>query len=209
MMANTSRIVRRDELPNPRVLRGAIRLAGDLPNDAYISGVPKFIHRNVAVTNGGAAGVTVMHTFTLPANSLKSDGDYISGIVSGTFDNNNDTDKGFQLFFGGQAIGGSGNLDIDGNNSGWTQYFEIHRLTATTVIVPSLMLWNAVSNDSANNVNTLGTGFVGQGRCITLTGGTAIANLNSNNTVLECKGNGGMAANDIVQRYTRLELVRQ
>jgi hypothetical protein len=202
-----SKLITRNELPNLSQLFGnnGNSRNSPLPNDLFIKGVPKAVHSNVSVVNGGGVGVIVMHSFTLPAQSLRKDGDFINGVVAGTFDNSNDNNKGFLLTIDGQVFGGTGSIDIDGNNSGWVLFFELMRLSSTSVIAISHMVFNAGYIDSAAVPTSLAAGSVSQGRTITLTG---LANLNSNNIIIQSAGNGGMSANDIVQRYSRFYLTR-
>lgn len=207
-MYNPESFVKYKDLPNLTTMFGNLgnSWTNPLPNDLYIRNVRKQIKSIVTVNNGGAGALVTMHTFTLPAKSLKTNGDVLYGTSAGTFGGPNDNDRAIQFFIDGQLFAGTGVVDIDNDNAGWEYLWEIKRLSSTSVIATSLSLFNAGLIDSAGTASTPGaTGSLSQARVATL---TALADLDTNDVVLNFQGQGG-AVTDVVQRYTNLELMRQ
>jgi hypothetical protein len=198
-MANTSRWVRREELPNPKLLRGAIKLSGTLPNDAYIIGVPKNIHQDRSLVQAGAS-LVVLHTFTLPAGSLKADNDFLDIIYAGGFAANNNT-KNITLRANGNVVHSFGLFPI--NSAGWTYYVRYIRVSATSIVTVSMNIAGVINRDAAT------AAMSGSGTHFQLIGnvGTTVQNLNTNNNVIDVQGQG-TAANDVSQSYSSIAITR-
>lgn len=161
------------------------------------------IHRDTSTVGNVGAGLDVLHTFSLPADSLQADGDYLEVTYGGTFAAN-DTDKRVNAFFGGTAYEGGALVDIDGA-LGWRVSAVIIRLSSTSVRVNSVLSVNALFADSANAVNT----FAASGLVFTRSNDiTGLSNLNSSATTMEAKGEGA-ANNDVAQNLSIIELCQQ
>ena len=125
------KLITRNEIPNPNRLNGRIVLVGDLPNDAYIVGVPKVLQSfsddrpNVSTT-----GTTII-TIAFPATSLKATNDYIEYVAEFAFVSNANT-KTVQYSFGGQVVGGISWTNTTSTVTQMVLIGRIYRLTATT-----------------------------------------------------------------------------
>lgn len=179
----------------PRYIAVPVKLGGLLPNDGYITGVPKVILNQVAdpkLTNGGnvGGGLDVIHTYSLPANSLKSDFDFLELWYEFNFAAN-DNDKRIDGTFAGNNYFGMGLVDIDGG--GGIFKVTITRLTSTSVRIGFFTLFNFFHADSAAPpaVTSFNTGAYFDARAVLASG---LANLNSNNTTIELRAEG--TAND-------------
>ena len=164
---------------------------------------PRAIKRDTSIVGNVGAGLDVLHTFSLDTpNRLTVDGDYLSVWYAGLFASN-DTDKRVNAFFGGTAYENTGVLDIDAG--AWELQARIIRLSSTSVRVSHTMRYFGVHVDSANAVNAFGGGFLSISRVSDITG---LANLGSNATTMEVKGEG--AANDDVRQFLSIiELTQQ
>ena len=168
---------------------------------------PRNIKRDSSVVGNVGTGLDVLHTFSLPAGSLATDGDYLTIVYAGTFAAN-DNDKRVNAFFGGTSYEGIGTQDIDGA-IGWRISATIIRLSSTSVRVSHLISINLLFGDSATppNMSTAGV----SGLYITrLTDITGLSNLNSNATTMEVKGETLAAVNnDVTQNLSIIELTQQ
>ena len=166
---------------------------------------PRNIKRDTSTVGNVGAGLDVLHTFSLPANSLQADGDYLTIVYAGAFAAN-DTDKRVNAFFGGTAYEGIGTQDIDGA-TGWRIAATIIRLSSTSVRVSHLISVNLLFGDSLSPP-TMSTAGVSGLYITRLTDITGLSNLNSNATTMEVKGEGA-ANNDVTQNLTVIELTQQ
>ena len=160
------------------------------------------IKRDTSTVGNVGAGLDVLHTFSLPAGSLATDGDYLTFWYAGSFASN-DTDKRVNGFFGGTVYENTGTQDIDGGN--WVLHGRIIRLSSTSVRVSHQMQYFAYSSDSAGTATAFGTGFFIVTRVGDITG---LSNLNSNAMTMEVKGEGA-ANDDVQQKLSIIELNQQ
>lgn len=172
-----------------------VRLGGALPLDGYITGVPKVILNQAAdpkLTNGGnvGGGLDVIHTYSLPANSLKSDLDVLELWYEFNFAANNN-DKRIDGNFGGNNYFGMGLVDVDGG--GGIFKVTITRLTSTSVRIGCFTLFNFFHADSAAPpaITSFNTGAYFDTRAVLASG---LADMNANSTTIELKAEG--TAND-------------
>lgn len=167
---------------------------------------PRCIQRDTSTVNSSGVGPDVLHTYSLPANSLATDGDYLSVWYGGNFAAN-DRNKAVNAQFDGQTYEGAGIQDID-SAIGWTLCVRIIRLSSTSVRVSHFLLENAIAVDSPGTATSYGTG--GQMFCRTndLAG---VANLNSNAVTMRVRSvvEAGAAAADVVQNLSIIELTQQ
>lgn len=169
---------------------------------AWASAAPRCIHRDTTTVGNVGAGSDTLHTFSLPAGSLATDGDYLSVWYGGIFADNSNS-KTLLASFGGTGYENGGGLAFD-DDIGWTINARIIRLSATTVRVNHFYLANQIFASAANAVNT----FSAAGFFVSRTTGITVPNLDSNATTMLVQGTG-TADNDIVQSMSIIELCQQ
>jgi hypothetical protein len=167
---------------------------------------PRIIKVDTSTVNSTGAGPDTLHTFSLPANSLATDGDFVE-VEYGFLFAANDNDKGIRGTFGGTeyARRGLGATDLDGTVGGVIRA-TIARLSSTSVIASSTMVVNVMFADSAGAfTGTSGNGGITFGSCVAITG---LANLNSNATTMNGQSLG-VAGSDVTQRLSVIKLFQQ
>jgi len=171
---------------------------------AILSGVPQTIEVNTTVVNSAGAGPDVLHTFTLPANSLANDNDCIEIWYAGGFAAVN-RDKAVQAQFAGVTYENSGVFDFDGS-TGWMLGARIVRIDATHVESSHILLENLVQVTSGNVASSQSVG--GSWLCRTATS-FVVPDLNANASVMRVRSvvTGGAAA-DVFQSLSILKLVQ-
>lgn len=192
----------RRETPQKGIIRvpsiggdGLIRVNEDGVIVSYVNPVDDiFPYVDLSTVGNVGAGLDVLHTFQLPANSLANDGDYIEAWYAGSFASN-DTNKRVNLFFDGTAYENTGTLDIDGGQ--WHAMSRITRVTSTSVRTSHFMTYFALHIDSANVVTAFGTGHFH----VTRSGSFTVGNLNTTELVMEVRGEGG-ANDDVTQNLS-------
>ena len=167
---------------------------------------PRCIQRDTSTVNSAGVGPDVLHTYSLPANSLQTDGDYLSVWYGGNFAAN-DRNKAVNAQFDGQTYEGAGIQDID-SAVGWVLAVRIIRLSSTSVRVSHFLLENALAVDSPGTATSYGTGGQMFCRSNDLAG---VANLNSNAITMRVRSvvEAGAAAADVVQNLSIIELTQQ
>lgn len=180
-----------------RHLTGRFQFGGILPNDGYFAGVPKHIHQRLDTANGGAGSLVVMHTFTLPANSLKNDGDYLIVWYGGDIAVNNNG-KQINPRVDGQVVHSAGLFSMSG--SGWAYAFLYFRVNSTTIRTCQMIHANFITRDTAAVLG--GSGFY-VGDSVDLT----VSNLNTTDIVLDVRAQGTNAT-DVQQTFSNIHLVR-
>lgn len=173
---------------------------------AWVRGMPRVIHRNTTTTNSSGAGPDTLHTFSLPANSLETNQDFVRVEYAGTFAAN-DNNKAIRATFGGTEYvnRGLGSTDLDGT-LGWVVRATIIRLTSTSVFVASMYEANLLFAASDNTfTGTSGNGAIMGASNIEIGG---LSNLGSNATTMACQSLGVSAA-DVIQRLSIIELTQQ
>jgi hypothetical protein len=186
-----------------RYLTGKFVLGGVLPNDGYLTGVPKTIFRKYLEADkvGNAGGGTDdLQSFTLPAHSLKTDGDRLSQAVAGSFATN-DNDKRIQILVDGQTVEDFGAFDFDAGE--WVAYANYIRETSTILRVDYMAMYGTplVINDSAFTSGTQDIIYLPRIRRLT------VSNMDTNDLVFKVTGTA-TANDDIVQSMTWIELTR-
>lgn len=183
------------------------RVSQELDNIiAWAKDAPRNIKRDFSTVNSAGVGPDVLHTFTLPAGSLATNGDYLNVWYAGAFAAN-DRDKFVQAQFDGTSYEAGGVLDIDGA-TGWIIDVRIARISATSVLVSHNITMNALFADSTNAVNTFGLSGLSFTRN---SGAFAVANLNSTGVVMRVRSvvAAGAAAADVFQNMSIIELCQQ
>jgi hypothetical protein len=172
---------------------------------AWVRSSPRNIHRNFAKVDSVGVGPDVLHTFSLPANSLETNGDYLSVWYAGNFAAN-DRDKGVQAQFDGQDYAGAGAVDLD-IAGGWAFVNRIARIDATHVRISHFYLANIMALDSANAPQSFTEGGIMACRNTNLT----VANLASTAITMRVRSvvGVGAAAADVFQNMSIIELTQQ
>lgn len=172
---------------------------------AFIKQGVRCIHRDTSTVGNVGGGLDTLHTFSLPAGTLATNGDYIRTIYSGTIANN-DNDKNIVTEFDTSILHSYGNFDFDGapGNDVWSIAQEIMRVSATQVRTTSrVMIANIIADGTGAFVNTNG-GHIGRNGTFT------VANLDSNAITVRVRAeSAGAASNDIVQNFSIIELSQQ
>lgn len=173
---------------------------------AWARSSPRCIHRDITTVNSAGVGPDVLHTFSLPANSLQTNGDYLSVWYAGAFSSGNDRNKAVQAQFDGTSYENDGGEDLD-NSTGWVMNVRIVRITATSVRTSHLVLDNLLVIDSAAAATSLGFG----GFAITRNSTFATADLNANAVTMRVRSvvGAGAAAADVFQNLSIIELTQQ
>ena len=156
------------------------------------------LHHDLADAGNVGAGLDDLHSFSLPANSLATDGDYLRVRYSGTFATN-DNDKRIKISLDGQSVHDPGLFDQDSGT--WVYDIVYARVSATSVRASVLIMWNFGTRDGGG---TAGGNYLFVGDCVTLT----VSNLSSNAVTLLVQGEA-TANNDIVQNLSIIELRQQ
>ncbi|MGH9753444.1 MAG: hypothetical protein ACREA2_11730 [Blastocatellia bacterium] len=164
-----------------------------LPQGAQMS-ILRTIHRNTTVVGNVGGGLDGLHSASVPAASLKSNGDYLRVWLSGEFAANNNN-KQIRISFGGQVLIDTGQVDFDSGD--WAYEVVLTRLTSTTVRVSII--------NSAGSINFLdavvsGSGSVGAGNSV-----ITVSDLAVNALILLVEAQG-VADNDVTQNLSIIEL---
>lgn len=183
-------------------LTGRYRLGGVLPNDGYLTGVPKCIHKKFAtadIVGNIGAGTDDLHSFTLPALSMKTNGDKIHFKYAGGFATN-DNDKRIQILFGGVIFEDFGAFDFDAGL--WVVEGDYIRIDATNVRANSIGLYGEpLVIDEAVIAGTPDIIYLARNTILT------VPSLDTNATILKVTGTA-VANNDITQDTSWLDLTR-
>lgn len=188
-----------------RYLTGRYQLGGVLPDDGYITGVSKNIENEISSVNSAAGpGLSTLHTYSLPARSLKSNGCYLDLLYLG-FYAANDNDKRINASFDGTAYEAVPiTIDLDGGaDTGWMLYARVTRLSATSVLVGSH--WPSQFM-SVTSPGVAGSGGVG-GLVIARNKTFNVANLDTNAVTILLQGEG-TAVGDVVKNLASFGLTR-
>lgn len=125
-----------------------VKLGGVLPNDGYITGVPKNIISEIGTGNVGT-GLDTLFSTSLPATTFNKDGANLRGIFAGFFGANDD-DKRLAMSFDATTIFDTGLKDIDGN--GFLIELFVRRRDATHVDLNVTVTISLIVIDSGGGV---------------------------------------------------------
>ncbi len=166
-----------------------------------IKGYPYTLEVNTTTVGNVGTGLDTLHSYSLAANKLAANGDYVRHVVAGAFAANDDNKRVF-ISFGGQTVEDTGLIDIDGQ--GWKAIIEYTRLSTTTVLASAAILLGFLQFDSAGASGGSG------GRYISRTTTLTVADVTANATTLLVQAESATASNDnIVQRLTSVEIVQR
>ena len=180
---------------------GQIRVSKDGVISSYVNPVESpFPYTDLSVVGNVGGGTDLLHTFTLPANTLANDGDWIEFLYSGTFATN-DNDKRIQILFDSQIVEDFGAFDFD--SGVWVATGHYSRVNSTSVRVDYMAMYGTplVINDSVFTSATQDIIFLPRNATIT------VSNLNTTSVVLNLNAIA-VADNDIVQNKSILEYVK-
>lgn len=162
---------------------------------------PRNIKRDTSTVGNVGGGLDTLHTFSLPANSLQADGDYLKVRYGGKFASNANT-KRIVASFGGTAVSSLGTGLFDIRSGDWVYDLYIIRLSSTSVRVSGQIMWTFIARDGAGTMT--GNGFYGSIN----TDITGLSALGSNATTMKVEAEG-TANDDIQQNFTVIELTQQ
>jgi hypothetical protein len=159
------------------------------------------IHRNITPTGNVGGGLDTLHSFSLPAGSLATNGDFVEFIYGGVLAVN-DNNKQLTITFDGDTIEDTGPpIDID---RGW---FRVHgtytRLTDTSVLATLSTMFGFL--DQMDGAGTQAGHSVFH---IDRSFSTTVADLDTNAVTLAVQAQG-TANDDIVQNLSIIKLTQQ
>jgi hypothetical protein len=169
-----------------------------LSASGLFSGMPKSFPQILTVIPNIAPGPTNLHSFVLPANSLRSDGDYLEAEQGGNLSGTNNT-KTIITTFGGVT---ASNIALDVSTNGWIHRSRYTRINATTVRVTSTAEWGIVNRNTAGVSSGSGLGFI-----TSQAADIAVTNLNANPQTILVTATAG-ANNDIIQNLSNFKLTQ-
>lgn len=167
-----------------------------------IKGYPYTLQVDTSTVGNVGTGQDNLHSYTVAANSLTSNGDYIEGDASGNF-TANDNNKGIELRVGGTAFFNMGTQDIDGA-VGWSISYRVVRTSSTAILVSADLTINIVGVSGADAVTSFTNGYFSQSS----NGTAAVSDLAANTLTILVQGEG-TSNNDITQNLTIIKLVQR
>ena len=184
-----------DANPNGKIqAKGTGRII--IPGYAFALDVTSNVVGNVG------AGVDALNSFTIPADTLANNLDFLEFAYGGTFATN-DNDKRIQVAIDGQLIYDSGLFDIDGvgGAANWSITGDIVRISATSVVATVNILEGQVT---VNGAGTLTGNAILASRSITVT----VSNLDTLPVILLLSAEG-TADNDIVKTKSIIKVTQR
>lgn len=176
----------------PLTIDGATDIV--LKSNGFIVGYSKTILVDSSTVGNVGTGQDNLHTPSIAANILATNGDYVDFEFSGSFTNNDDNKRvGYSV--GGTVVEDTGLIDID--SLGWTMRGRIIRLTSTSVRVTSFHNQGVQQIDSAAAVSATGIGSRSTQRTSDITG---LSDLGANSLAIVVFGESATATNDNVQQ---------
>lgn len=177
---------------------GAIRVSKDGVIVSYVNPADSiFPYVDLSTVGNVGVGLDSLHSFSIPANTLASDGDWLHIRYAGKFATN-DNDKRIQVSIDGQSIHNTGAFDQDSGL--WVYDLDIFRLSAISVRAAVSLYWNFITRDGGGIMG-------GNGLFATEDKDLPVANLNSNAVTLLVQGEA-IADNDIVQNVSHIKYYR-
>lgn len=183
-----------------RYVRAIIRLGGEFPNDAYITGVPKNIVAAVGAGNVGT-GLDTLFSFTFPATSLKQDFANFRATFAGVVGSNDDN-KRLTVDFGGTQLMDTGLVDIDA----WGFLLTVFgmRFDATHIGLQTTLNWGNINIDSAGGIASNGIKLFS-----TNAHSLVVNNMDTASNDLIIKGESATATNNnVFNSFALIDLVR-
>lgn len=173
---------------------------------AWAKTSPRRIGFNFSTVGNVGTGLDTLHTFTLPAASLATDGDELHCYLGGFFSTSTDT-KRLVFSVDGTQILNTSLLPMA--TFGWWAHMWIARVTSTTVNAEIALNYGQVLVSAVPGL--LGT--APGGLLVRHFNGQAVANLTSNGIVILVQGEtnpaGAGASNDVNQNFSSFYLTQQ
>lgn len=167
---------------------------------------PRRIGFNFSTVGNVGTGLDTLHTFTLPTNSLATNGDELESRFGGFYAANTNS-KRLVFSVDGTQILNSSLLPM--RDFGWWAKLWIGRVTATSINAEITLNYGQVLVSAAPAL--LGT--TPGGVIVRHFNGQAVANLNSNGIIILVQGEtdpgGTGASNDVNQNYSSHYLTQQ
>lgn len=169
-----------------------------------IPGYAYTIEVNTNTVGNVGTGLDTLHSFTLPANSLAANGDFIEVSYGGTFAAASGSTKRVVVTFGGQNVSVPGLTDITGSH--WSYDIMYIRLTSTTIRALGFTRWGDLSSTEA------APAVQGPAGCLYGTINTVItvADLAANTMVMLVQGETSAAVdNEVTQQSSVIKLTQR
>lgn len=168
-------------------------------------GLVRNIEVNVTEVASVGAGLTLLYTFTLVANTLRNNEDFLDVEISGFFANNANTKSLFFEFDGNSFIASGFGLSGGGAAAarGFKMFAKIVRVSATSVIISAAISEGVFGISAADAPTGGGLGGLSDARGQLFT----VANLSSNNIDLTLEGQGTVNG-DVVKNLAIVNLVQ-
>jgi hypothetical protein len=168
-----------------------------------IPGYPYTLDVNITLTGVSSSSLTALYSYSVPANTLVANGDYLEGTLNGVLAAN-DNDKRFVMSVGGNTVLDSSTVDLDGA-SGWRIDYNITRITSTTVLFNGLLTANIGAISSTGAASTQSTnGWYS----FTKTFLATVSDLNANTLSVQMSAQGS-TNNDIDRRVGIIRVVQR
>lgn len=167
---------------------------------AWAKNSPRVIKVDTSTVGNVGAGLDNLHSYSLAANSLATNGDWVRVRYCGNLATN-DNDKRLQTSMDSQTLENTGLIDID---SGWWRVEGTYtRLSATSVFAEQQIVFgflNQLDGAAAQAGNSQ--------RHIARNGTLTVSNLTSNAVTLLVQAEA-TANNDVTQNLSIIELYQQ
>lgn len=171
-----------------------------LKANGQIVGYARVIEVNTTATGNVGAGTDSLHSFSLPANSLATDEDFVKVEYGGSFAVNNN-DKRIQITADGQTAFNSGAKDIDFGF--WRAEVTYTRVSATSLRASGFILMGQIVVGTDGAIDTGNSSYDYRAINATLT----VANLTSNAITLLVQAEA-VADNDVVQNSSHISVTQ-
>lgn len=166
-----------------------------------IKGYPFCLENNTTATGNITTGLDSLHSYSLPANSLVANGDFVEVHYGGTFAVN-DADKRIQITADSQVAFNSGLKDIDFGV--WRAEVTYTRVSATSLRASGFILMGQIIVSTNGAIDTANSSYDYRAINATLT----VANLTSNAITLLVQAEG-TNTDDIVQNESKVKLTQR
>lgn len=180
-------------------LDGSQTLTNKTLTGAILKGYPRTIEVNTTTVGNVGGGTDPLHSFSLPAGSLATNGDYLKVRYGGVFAANNNN-KTISVSFGGAGVA---SVTFDVNGAGWVFDVTYTRTSATTVRAIYSAVWGSVNRNSAGTSGGNGVVF-----SVNPAADLTVSDLILNNTAMAVTCSG-TSDNDISQTLSIVELIQR
>lgn len=167
---------------------------------AWAKDAPRCIHRDTSTVGNVGVGLDNLHSFSLPANSLATNGDWLRVTYAGNLATN-DNNKRLVTSLDAQTVEDTGLIDID---QGWWRVEGTYtRLSATSVFAEQHIVFGFLSQLDGTAAQSGSSQ-----RHIARNGTLTVSNLTSNAVTVLVQAEA-TANNDVTQNLSIIELCQQ